>query len=143
MSRFDMSELECSFIEPILPNKARGVARVDDRRVLNSIFYKLRTGVPWRDVPRRYDPYTTVYNRFNRWTRAGVWDRLMDAVSDVHNHDLVMIDGTSVRVTIQPQQSENSLFRCMGRSRGGLTNKIYSMVNEHGLLLQFLLTKGQ
>ncbi len=60
MSRFDMSELECSFIEPVLSNKVLGVARVDDRRVLNGIFYKLRTGVPWRNVPRRYGPYTTV-----------------------------------------------------------------------------------
>lgn len=98
MSRFDMSELEWSFIEPILPRNTRGVARVDDRRVINGIFYKLRTGVAWRDLPPHYGPYTTVYNRFNRWTKAGVWDRLMDAVSDAHNHDLVMIDGTSVRV---------------------------------------------
>ena len=98
MSRFDMSELEWSFIEPVLPQKVRGVPRVDDRRVINGIFYKLRTGVAWRDLPDRYGPYTTVYNRFNRWTKAGVWDRLMDAVCDAHNHDLVMIDGTSVRV---------------------------------------------
>ncbi len=78
MSRFDMSELEWSFIKPILPDKVRGVTRVDDRRVINGIFYKLRTGVPWRDLPERYGPYTTVYNRFNRWTKAGVWDRLME-----------------------------------------------------------------
>ena len=57
------------------------IARVDDRRVINGIFYKLRTGVPWRDLPERYGPYTTVYNRFNRWTKAGVWDRLMDAAN--------------------------------------------------------------
>ena len=54
MSRFDMSELEWNFIQPILPNKVRGVARVDDKRVINGIFYKLRTGVPWRDLPERY-----------------------------------------------------------------------------------------
>ena len=98
MSRFDMSELEWSFIEPILPNNTRGVPRVCDRRVINGIFYKLRTGVPWRDLPERYGPHTTVYNRFNRWTYAGVWDSIMDAVVDAHNGDVVMIDGTSVRV---------------------------------------------
>jgi transposase len=53
-------------IKPLLPNKSRGVARVDDRRILNGIFYVLRTGSPWRDLPERYGPYTTVYNRFNR-----------------------------------------------------------------------------
>jgi len=98
MSRFDISEMEWSFIEPVLPNKVRGVPRVDDRRVLNGIFYTLRTGCPWRDLPERYGPYTTVYNRFNRWTKTGVWDRIMDAVVDAHNGDVVMIDGTSVRV---------------------------------------------
>lgn len=98
MSRFDMSELEWGFIKLVLPQKFRGVPRVNDRRVINGIFYKLRTGIAWRDLPERYGPYTTVYNRFNRWAKAGVWDRLMDAVSDAYNHDLVMIDGTSVRV---------------------------------------------
>lgn len=98
MSRFDLSELEWRFIEPILPQNSRGVKRVDDRRVLNGIFYVLRTGCSWRDLPSRYGPYTTVYNRFNRWTKAGIWDRIMDAIVDAHNGDVVMIDGSSVRV---------------------------------------------
>jgi transposase len=72
MARFDLSDAEWSLIKPLLPNKPRGVARVNDRRVLNGIFYVLRTGSPWRDLPERYGPYTTVYNRFNRWARAGV-----------------------------------------------------------------------
>ena len=71
MTRYDLSEAEWRLIEPLLPNKPRGVARVDDRRVLNGIFYVLRTGSPWRDLPVRYGPHTTVYNRFNRWAKAG------------------------------------------------------------------------
>jgi transposase len=93
-----MSNLEWEFIKCVLPNKSRGVKRVDDRRVINGIFYALRVGCPWRDLPSQYGPYTTVYNRFNRWSYAGVWDRIMDAVVDAHNGDVVMIDGTSVRV---------------------------------------------
>ena len=50
MARFDLSDVEWRLIEPLLPNKPRGVARVDDRRVLNGIFYVLRTGSPWRDL---------------------------------------------------------------------------------------------
>ncbi len=93
-----MTELEWNFIRVVLPTKVRGVKRVDDRRVLNGIFYVLRTGCPWRDLPERYGPYTTVYNRFTRWSRAGIWDQIMDAVVDAHNGDVVMIDGTSIRV---------------------------------------------
>lgn len=98
MSRFDMSDLEWRFIQCVLPQKSRGVKRVDDRRIISGIFYALRTGGPWWDLPSRYGPYTTVYNRFNRWTKSGVWDALMDAVVDAHGGDVVMIDGTSVRV---------------------------------------------
>jgi transposase len=98
MSRYDLSEFEWRVIEPLLPNKPRGVARVDDRRVLNGIFWVLRSGSPWRDLPERYGPYTTCYNRFRRWAKAGVWDRIMDAITDSYGGDVRMIDGTSVRV---------------------------------------------
>ena len=65
----------------MLPNKARGVRRVDDRRVLNGICWVLRSGAPWRDLPLCYGPRTTCYNRFVRWRRAGVWERIMDALA--------------------------------------------------------------
>lgn len=60
MSRYDLTDFEWRVIEPLLPNKPRGVPRVDDRRVLNGIFWVLRS------VPERYGPRTTCYNRFNR-----------------------------------------------------------------------------
>lgn len=62
--RYELSDFEWSVIEPLLPNKPHGVARVDDRRVLNGIYWRLRTGSPWADIPERYGPYTTCYNRF-------------------------------------------------------------------------------
>ena len=86
-----------SRIEPLLPNKPRGVPRVDDRRVLNGIFWVLRSDAPCRDMPERYGPRTTCYNRFVRWRKAGVWDRLMDTVSAAHDGEIQMIDSTSVR----------------------------------------------
>jgi transposase len=98
MSRYELTEFEWRVIEPLFPNKPRGVPRVDDRRVLNGIFWVLRSGSPWRDLPGRYGPHTTCYNRFRRWTKAGVWDRIMDAITDAHGGDVRMIDGTSVRV---------------------------------------------
>ena len=59
MGRYDLTDFEWSIIQPLLPNKPRGVPRVDDRRVLNGIFWVLRTGAPWRDLPQYYGPYTT------------------------------------------------------------------------------------
>jgi transposase len=71
--RHDLTDAEWSLIAPLLPNKPRGVPRTDDRRVISGIFYILRMGAPWRDLPERYGPYTTIYNRYNRWAKAGVW----------------------------------------------------------------------
>jgi len=64
MSRYDLSDFEWRVIVPLLPNKPRGVPRVDDRRVLNGIFWVLRSGAPWCDLPERYGPRTNCYNRF-------------------------------------------------------------------------------
>lgn len=96
--RYDLTDFEWEAIKPHLPNKPRGVPRVDDRRVLNGIFYVLRSGMPWADLPERYGPPTTIYNRFNRWRKAGVWDRLMDAIVAAHEGDVRMIDTSVVRV---------------------------------------------
>lgn len=61
-------------IEPLLPRGRRGARRVDDRRVISGIMHMLKTGARWRDCPADYGPYTTIYNRFNRWSRQGVWE---------------------------------------------------------------------
>ena len=96
--RYELTDFEWSVIESLLPNKPRGVPRVDDRRVLNGIMWVLRSGAPWRDVPERYGPYTTCYNRFNRWRKAGIWDRLMNGVVQAYDGNVQMIDSSSVRV---------------------------------------------
>ena len=67
--RYELTDSEWFAIRPMLPNKPRGVPRVNDRRVLNGIFWVLRSGAPWRDLPSRFGPYTTCYNRFVRWRR--------------------------------------------------------------------------
>lgn len=96
--RYELSDFEWSVIAPLLPDKPRGVPRVDDRRVLNGIYWRLRTGSPWADIPERYGPATTCYNRFVRWRRAGVWDRLFAAVAAAYAGDVQMIDSSSIRV---------------------------------------------
>ncbi|MEM9428222.1 MAG: transposase, partial [Pseudomonadota bacterium] len=67
-------------IQPLLPMKVRGVRRVDDRRVINGILWRFRTGSPWRDVPERCGPRTTLYNWFVRRRATDVWDHSLEAV---------------------------------------------------------------
>ena len=74
-----MSDFEWSIIQPLLPNKPR-VPRADDRKVINGIFWRLRTGSQWDEIPERYGPHSTCNNRFVRWRRKRVWDRIFDVV---------------------------------------------------------------
>jgi transposase len=96
--RYDLTDSEWSVVESLLPMNRRGVKPKNNRCVLNGIFWVLRAGAPWRDLPERYGPYTTAYNRFNRWRKAGIWDQLMDAIVKAHGGDVQMIDSSIVRV---------------------------------------------
>lgn len=109
MSRYDLTDFEWRVIEPLLPNKPRGVPRVDDRRVLNGIFWVLRSGAPWRDLPERYGPRTTCNNRFVRWRKAGVWGRMMDAITAAHDGDIQMIDSISIRAHQQAATAKKGI----------------------------------
>ena len=97
MARFDLNDEEWAVIEPLLPKKGRGPARKDDRTVLNGIFYILRTGAPWRDLPERYGPHTTVYNRYVRWGERGVWRGIFEALATECEDALVFVDSSIVK----------------------------------------------
>ncbi len=95
--RFDLTDEEWAIIEPLLPRRIRGPERVDDRKILNGIFYILRTGAPWRDLPERYGPRTTVYNRYARWARRGVWRDIFEALAQNSEDSLLFIDASIVK----------------------------------------------
>jgi transposase len=73
---FWLTQAQFSRLQPLLPNKPRGVPRVDDRRVISAMVHVIRNGLMWRDAPAAYGPHKTLYNRFVRWSRAGVFDRI-------------------------------------------------------------------
>src|SRR6516225_9413274 len=141
--RFDLTDEEWALLEPLLP-KRRKSARVDDRKVWNAIFYVLRTGMPWRDLPERYGPYTTAYNRFNRWSRRGIWKQIFDQVAVRSRVGLYFIDSTIVkahRCASGGKGGEKN--QAIGISRGGRTTKIHAAVDSKGRPLNFTVTGGQ
>jgi transposase len=141
--RYELTDFEWAAIKPFLPNKPRGVPRANDRRVLNGIFWVLRSGAPWRDLPDTFGPYTTCYNRFVRWGRVGVWDQIMDALAAIHDAAVQMIDTSVVRVHQHGGCIAGNSEQHMGRSRGGLTTKIHAVVDTNGLPVQIGLTPGE
>ena len=141
--RYELTDHEWAAIKPMLPNKPRGIPRVNDRRVLNGIFWVLRSGAPWRDLPQAFGPYTTCYNRFVRWRRAGVWSRIMNALAAAHDAAVQMIDTSIVRVHQHAACIARNRGQCMGRSRGGLTSKIHAVVDSCGLPVRLALTTAK
>ena len=141
--RYELTDSEWRVIAPGLPNKPRGVPRVDDRRVLNGIFWVLRSGAPWRDLPKGYGPHTACYNRFVRWRRAGVWDKIMGDLAAAHDASVQMIDTSVVRVHQHGACIASNKEQQMGRSRGGLTSKIRAVVDSNGLPVRLGLTPGE
>ena len=95
---FWLSEAQFARLRPLLPNKVRGVPRVDDRRVISGIVHVLRNGLMWRDAPSEYGPHKTLYNRFVRWSAAGVFNRIFEALAaESRETGMVMIDATHLK----------------------------------------------
>jgi transposase len=94
---FWLSDEQIRRISPYFPT-SRGIARVDDRRVLSGIVHVIRNGLRWRDAPAIYGPYKTLYNRFVRWTRQGVFSQIFAALAgEAGEPDRVMIDATHLK----------------------------------------------
>src|SRR3979409_216007 len=117
--------------------------RSSGERQTGGIFWVLRSGAPWRDLPTAFGPYTTCYNRFVRWRRAGVWGRIIDALAVAHDAAVQMIDTSIVRVHQHGACITRNQRQSMGRSRGGLTSKIHAVVDTNGLPVRLAVTPGE
>ncbi len=94
---FMLSKAQMRRIEPYFP-LSHGVPRVDDRRVLSGIIFVIRNGLRWRDCPKDYGPHKTVYNRFIRWSRLGVFNKIFAALAGASDSDeTLMIDATHLK----------------------------------------------
>jgi transposase len=108
-----LSDAEWSKIEPLMPRGRRGAHRVDDRRVISGIVHMLRSGARWRDCPPAYGPYTTIYNRFNRWSRQGIWFEIFE----------VLTGSSGLLGTVAIDSSTIKAHRSAGGGKGGRTVK--------------------
>jgi transposase len=147
--RHELSDHEWEFVCPLLPLPLRGRKRVDDRRVLNGIVWKFRTGSAWPDVPDRYGPWATLHSRLRRWAKDGTFPRMLQAAQDRAD----AAGGTDLAGVGRPHGREGSPARgrrpkkgvlnpALGRPRGGLTTKSHLARDGLGRPLGFVLTGG-
>ena len=99
MSRRTLSDAQWMRIEALVPGKAgdRGTTARDTRLFVDAVLWIARTGAPWRDLPLDLGPWNSTWRRFDRWSEAGVWERLFEALADDPDFEYVIIDATIVR----------------------------------------------
>jgi transposase len=95
---FWLNDEQWAVLEPFMPRNQPGARRVDDRRVISGIIHVLKTGCRWRDCPQASGPHTTVYNRYNRWSRRGFWRAMLAALAEAGwIAETAALDSTYVR----------------------------------------------
>jgi len=116
----------------------------DDRLIVEALWWIVRTGAPWRDLPDFFGPWETVYGRFRRWTREGLWPRLLRHFTRDADIEQLCVDATLVRAHQHAAGGAGGYFaQALGRSRGGLTTKIHTLCDALGYPLFCLLTGGE
>ena len=122
-----------------------GVTAKDNHNFLNAIFWKFKTGIPWRDLPQGYGDWKNIHRRFIRWAKSGVLDRLLQALTDGASNELLLLDSTVVRAHQHAAGAKQSkkASEALARSRGGWSSKIHCALNGQGLPTDFYLSGGE
>ena len=118
--RHDISDEVWNLLEPHLPGQRGqwgGIAQ-DNRRFINGVFWILRTGAPWRDLPPFYGKWGTVYQRFRRWRDKGIWEKLLEILADEPDFEWLMIDASHCKVHPHAAGARGG-NQDMSRTKGG------------------------
>src|ERR671910_2449338 len=146
MDRMVLRDDQWERIAPLVPGKAEDPGRsgADNRRFVEAVLWIVRVGAPWRDLPEAFGNWNSIFQRFRRWVRSGVFDQIFEALSDDVDFEYVIVDGTIVRVHQHGTGAQGGTHnQAIGRSRGGLTTKIVALVDALGNLVRFVLLPGQ
>lgn len=111
--------------------------------MFEGMYYILRKGVPWRDLPGFYGPWQSVYTRFRRWCQGGIWEKILEELSSESFGRIRSIDCTFVKVH---RDGTNPIggqdLQCIGRTKGGLNTKVAAMVDAQGRVVGLRLACG-
>lgn len=99
MRRYGLRDDQWERIKQLLPGQDGwvGATAVDNRRFVEAVLYRYRTGIPWRDLPERFGDWKNVHRRFSRWAKSGVWERAFRYLAADADNECAMIDSTVVR----------------------------------------------
>ncbi len=146
MRRYALRDDQWDRIKDILPGRGGhvGGTAADNHLFVEAVLFRFRAGVPWRDLPERFGGWKIVYQRFNRWAKSGVFERVFRLLASDHDNEYMMIDATIVRAHQHSAGAKKKDgAQAIGRSRGGLTTKIHALVDALGNPVEVMLSPGQ
>jgi transposase len=147
MRRYALRDDQWDRIKDLLPGRpgSVGVTAADNRLFVDAVLYRYRAGIPWRDLPERFGECKNVHRRFSRWARSGVWQRVFERLAGDADNEYAMIDSTIVRAHQHSAGARKTSGedQAIGRSRGGLSTKIHTLVDALGNPIGFHLTGGE
>ncbi|MEG6551725.1 IS5 family transposase [Desulfocurvibacter africanus] len=146
MYQQELSDSQWARVKDYLPAELGRACRParDNRQMVNAILYIMRTGAPWRYLPKEYGPWQSAYTRYSRWTKAGVWKMVLGELSKDREVKNLLIDSTYVKAHQHSSGAKGGRQpQAIGRSRGGLTSKIHASVDDIGLPVDIFLSAGQ
>lgn len=147
-----MTEAQWERLAPLLPPQRPRTGRParDHRTIVSAIPWVLHTGAPWRDLPERFGPRSTAWNRFRRWTGAGVWAQVLAALQPAADRSgrldwtTHFVDGTVVRAHQHAAGAVGGQAdQALGRSRGGVSTKTHLRAEGGGRPMAFVLSGGE
>src|SRR5215470_17239515 len=140
-----MTDDEWAYFEPFLIHRGGGRPPRNHRRVLDAVFWLMRTGAPWRDLPEEFGNWNSIFRQFRRWADSGIWDVILEglAESGVADARLQMIDANHPRASLRGWRKGGTERNALGRSRGGFSTKINARTNAEGLPIGVVITPGQ
>jgi len=143
--RHELSDKQWESLKPLLPvDEGRSGRRPHPNRIMiNAMLWVLRTGAPWRDLPKEYPRWKAVHTRFLRWSKRGIWKRILEELAIDLDDEFAILDASIVRVHQDAVGGKKNGSECVGHSRGGATTKIHAVVDSLGNPTKIELTEGQ
>ncbi|EKF9936237.1 IS5 family transposase [Vibrio cholerae] len=143
MPRLMLTDKRSQKLLQVMKNTGRIYNKSEHRMTFEGSLYRLRTGIPWRDLPTKFGDWNTVYRRFNLWPKKGLLEILFKELSKPSDYDWGFADSSIVKAHQHSSGAAIPDNRCIGKSRGGNSTKIQLVVDSGGLPIYFELSEGQ
>ena len=138
-----LTDAQWAKLYQLMLHSGRVYNKPEHRQTVEAILYRMRTGIPWRDLPSAFGHWNTVFRRFNLWSKKGVLELIFNSLSVNSDAEWLFVDGSIVRAHQHSTGAASNENEAIGKSRGGNSTKIHLVVDSGGFPVYFELSGGQ